>query len=88
MSSLPWAKKPKKKLRRSEMRLGRSYEFTVAQERLPVRSANRLRASRSPRVASLLLAICLLAILAHLFLSDAYYAVSYTHLTLPTTPYV
>ena len=78
MSSLTWAKKPKKKLRRSEMRMGRSYELTVAQERLPVRSASRLRTSRSPRVASLLLAICLLAILAHLFLSDAYYVYEVT----------
>jgi cell division septal protein FtsQ len=78
MFSMHRTRKPKKNLRGSSTRLGRGYEFAVAQERLPVRSARRLRISRSPRVASLLLAICLLAILTHLFLSNAYYVFEVT----------
>ena len=73
MASLPWAQKRKKRRRRSEMRLGKSYEQAVAQERLPVRSASRSRARIGPRVAGLILAIILVSLLAYFFTSDAFY---------------
>lgn len=75
MSSLSYANRTKKGPRRSEMRLGKSYEQTVAHERLPVRPMARTRSSVGigPRVVSLLLALTLLAGLAYLFLSDEYY---------------
>jgi len=73
VASLPWAQKRKKRRRRSEMRLGKSYEQAVAQERLPVRSASRSRARIGPRVAGLILAIILVSLLAYFFTSDAFY---------------
>lgn len=73
MSSAPWAKKTDRRPRRSEMRLGTSYEKAVAHERLPVRPVGRARRGVAPRVASLLLAMGLLAALAYVFLTDAYY---------------
>jgi cell division protein FtsQ len=75
MSSLPYANRTKKRPRRSEMRLGKSYEQTVARERLPVRSMARTRSpvGIGPRVVSLFLALALLAGLAYVFFSDDYY---------------
>jgi cell division septal protein FtsQ len=73
MSSLPWAKKPERKPRRSEIRLGRRYDQAVAQERLHLRSRSRARSPLRPRVVSFLLALALLATLAYVFLSDTYY---------------
>jgi cell division septal protein FtsQ len=75
MSSVSWANRTKKKPRRSEMRLGRSYEQTLARERVAVRSVTRTRpaARISPRVGSLLLALASLAALAFMFLSDDFY---------------
>lgn len=73
MASVPWAQKRKKRRRRSEMRLGKSYEQAVAQERLPVRPASRSRARIGPRVGSLSLAIILVSLLAYFFMSDAFY---------------
>jgi cell division protein FtsQ len=75
MSSLSYANRTKKGPRRSEMRLGKSYEHTVARERLPVRSVARRRSpvGMGPRVVSLFLALALLAGLAYVFLSDDYY---------------
>ncbi|TKJ31149.1 MAG: hypothetical protein CEE40_02510 [Chloroflexi bacterium B3_Chlor] len=55
------------------MRLGKSYEQAVAQERLPVRRASRSRARIGPRVGSLSLAIILVSLLAYFFMSDAFY---------------
>ncbi len=63
----------KKKLRRSEMRLGRSYEQIVAQEELPVRPVGRPRVRIGPRGFSLFLAVALVSLIAHLFISDAFY---------------
>jgi cell division septal protein FtsQ len=75
MSSVSWANRTKKRPRRSEMRLGKSYEQTVARERVAVRSVARTRpaARISPRVGSLLLALASLAALAYMFLSDDFY---------------
>jgi cell division septal protein FtsQ len=73
MSSLPWTKKPRRKPRRSEIRTGKRYEQAVAQHRLPIRSTSRARTAMSSRVAGLFLAMVLMAALAYLFLSDAYY---------------
>jgi len=78
MSSLPWAKKPERKPRRSEIRLGRRYDQAVAQERLHVRSRTGARSPLRPRVVSFLLALGLLATLAHVFLSDTYYVYEVT----------
>jgi cell division protein FtsQ len=75
MSSLSRVNRTKKGPRRSEMRLGKCYEQTVARERLPVRpmARTRSRVGLGPRVVSLFLALALLAGLAYLFLSDDYY---------------
>jgi cell division septal protein FtsQ len=75
MSSASWANKTKKRPRRSEMRLGKSYEQTLARERVAVRSVARTRpaARISPRVGSLLLALASLAALAYMFFSDDFY---------------
>lgn len=78
MSTLPWAKKPERKPRRSEMRLGRRYDQAVAQQRLRVGSRSRARSPLRPRVASFLLALGLLATLAYVFLSDTYYVYDVT----------
>jgi len=78
MSSLPWVKKPERKPRRSEMRLGKRYEQTVAQKQLPVRSVSRMGSGVSSRAVGLLLALALLATLAYVFLSDAYYVFEVT----------
>jgi cell division septal protein FtsQ len=78
MSSLPWVKKPERKPRRSEMRLGKRYEQTVAQKRLAVRPVRRARSGVSCRAVSLLLALALLAALAYVFLSDAFYVYEVT----------
>jgi cell division septal protein FtsQ len=78
MSSLPWVKKPERKPRRSEMRLGKRYEQTVAQKQLPVRSVSRMGSGLSSRAVGLLLALALLATLAYVFLSDAYYVYEVT----------
>ncbi len=67
------ASKTQRRRRRSQIRLGRDYELTAARERLPVRPASRSRVTISPRVASLLLALVLLSILAYFFVSDAFY---------------
>ncbi len=86
MFSLSGASKPKRQPRRSEMRLGRSYEQAVAHQRVSVRSADRTRSAASrraamglgPRVGSLLLALASLAALAYVFLSDDYYVFAAT----------
>jgi cell division septal protein FtsQ len=78
MSSLPWTKKPRRKPRRSEIRTGKRYEQAVAQHRLPIRSTSRARTAMSSRVAGLFLAMVLVAALAYLFLSDAYYVYDVT----------
>lgn len=72
MISSPWRKK-KKKRRRSEMRLGRSYEQVLAQEELAVRSVSRPRVRIGPRGLSLFLAVALVFLIAYLFISDAFY---------------
>jgi cell division septal protein FtsQ len=86
MFSLSGASKTKRRPRRSEMRLGRSYEQTVARQSVRVRSTDRTRSSAGrhstvgigPRVGSLLLALASLAALAYLFLSDSYYVFEVT----------
>jgi len=86
MFSLSWASKTKRQPHRSELRLGRSYEQTVARQRMPVRSTEGTRSSAGrrsavgigPRVGSLLLALASLAALAHMFLSDGYYVFEVT----------
>jgi cell division septal protein FtsQ len=78
MSSLPWVKKPERKPRRSEMRLGKRYEQTMAQKQLAVRPVHRARSGVSCRAVSLLLALALLAALAYVFLSDVYYVYEVT----------
>ncbi len=78
MSSLPWVKKPDRKPRRSEMRLGKRYEQTVAQKQLAVRPVHRAHSRVSSRAVSLLLALALLAALSYVFLSDAYYVYDVT----------
>lgn len=86
MFSLSWASKTKRRPRRSELRLGRSYEQTVARQRMPVRSTEGTGSSAGrrsavgigPRVGSLLLALASLAALAHMFLSDSYYVFEVT----------
>ena len=72
MRSMPWNAK-KKKRRRSEIRLGRSYEQTMAQEELSVQIGRRPRGRIGPRMFSLLLAIALAFLIAYVFVSDAFY---------------
>ncbi len=86
MFSLSGASKTKRQPRRSEMRLGRSYEQTAARQRMSVRSTDRTRSAAGrrstvgigPRVGSLLLALASLAALAYVFLSDDYYVFNVT----------
>jgi cell division protein FtsQ len=86
MFSLSGVSRTKRRPRRSEMRLGRSYEQTVAHQRMSVRSTDRARSSAArrstvgigSRVGSLLLALASLAALAYLFLSDGYYVFDVT----------
>lgn len=68
----PWGKK-KKRPRRSEMRLGRSYEQVVAQDRSTVRPVSRPRVRIGPRGFSLSLAIALVCLLGFLFIPDVFY---------------
>jgi cell division septal protein FtsQ len=69
---LPWTQK-KIKPRRSEMRLGRSYEQVAAQEEVLVRPAGRPRFRIGQRGFSLILAVVLVSLIAGLFISDAFY---------------
>jgi len=73
VSSLFWAKKPERKPRRSEIRLGTRYDAAVAQGRLQVRPRTGARSRWRPRLVSFLLALGLLGTLGYCFLSDTFY---------------
>lgn len=73
MASLLPARKTQRRRRRSQIRLGQNYELTLAREKLPVQPATRSRMTIGPKLASLLLALVLLSVLAYFFVSDAFY---------------
>lgn len=73
MSSLGRGRKKKSRRRRSEMRLGKTYEQVTAQQELPVLRAHRPRTRLGSKGASLLLAIALVSLVAYLFVSDSFY---------------
>jgi len=74
MSTLRQDSKRRKNPRRSEMDRGRrSYEQAVAQERPRMRRTSRAHSAVASRIAALLLAAALLALLALLFVNDSYY---------------
>lgn len=72
MTSSSW-KRTKKRRRRSEMRLGKTYEQVTTPEEPSVRSVRARRIRPGPRGGSLLLALVLVSLLAYVFISDSFY---------------
>ena len=73
MTSLLRGQKNKRRRRRSEMRLGKTYEQVTAREELPVLPVGRPKVRLGSKGASLLLAITLVSLVAYLFVSDSFY---------------